>query len=122
MVFLDDVELDFAQQPRFLELARNEVGGERRGVERNAQFTREIGDGADVVLVRVGEHDAEQVARALFDELEIGEHQVDARVFVAREGHAQIDHQPLAVAAIQVDVHADFARTSKGKEKQFLFG
>ena len=63
-VALDDVELDLAGQPLFLELAGDQAGGERRRVERHLQVGGEIGDRADMVLMAVGQDDADQVARA----------------------------------------------------------
>ena len=118
----DDVELDLAEQPRLLELPRHEVCGEGRGIERHAKIAREIGNRADMVLVRVGEHDADEVLHPFLDELEIGEDEVDPRILAPREGHAEIDHQPLALAAVEIDVHADLARAAQRQEQQFVFG
>jgi hypothetical protein len=38
----------------------------------------------------------------------------------AAEGHAEIDHQPLAIAAIEIDVHADLARPAERTEDQLF--
>ena len=53
----DDVELDQAGQPFLLELSGDQPGGEGRRVERRLQLLREIGQGADMVLVAVGQDD-----------------------------------------------------------------
>ena len=58
---VDHVELDLLPQPGFLELAHDQSGRERRRIERHAEFGGEIGHRADVVLVRVGQDDPEQV-------------------------------------------------------------
>ena len=55
---LDDVELDLAGEPLFLELAGDQPGGERRGVKRRLQLLGEIGQRADMVLVPVRQDDA----------------------------------------------------------------
>ena len=65
---LDDVQLDLAGQPLLLELAGDQAGGERRRVERHAEIGGEIGDRADMVLMAVGEDDAEQIVAPLLDE------------------------------------------------------
>ena len=122
MIFLDNVELYLAEKPRLFELARDQIGRERRGIERHAQFARKIRHGADVVLVRVGQDNAQKVPRALLDEVEIREHQIDAGIFTARKGHAEVNHQPFAFAAVEIDVHANLARSAERKEQQFLFG
>ena len=110
---IDHVQLDLAGDPGFFQLVGHQRGGERGGVQRNSQFLREIGHRADVILVRMGEHDPDQIGLALLDEIQIGEDQFGARVFIGAKGHAQIDHQPLAIAAIEVDVHADLARSAE---------
>ncbi len=75
-----------------------------------------------MIFMRVRQHDADQIILARLDEIEIGEDQFGTGIFVRAKGHAQIDHQPLAVAAVQVDVHADFARATKREEQQFFSG
>jgi hypothetical protein len=119
---LDDDQLDLVEQPGLRQLVADEVGGERRRVERHAEIRGEVGHRADVVLVRVGEDDAEQAVEPLLNELEVGEHQVDAGVVGIGEPHAEVDHQPLAIAAVEVDVHADLARAAEREEQQFVSG
>ena len=75
-----------------------------------------------MVLVAVGQDDAEQVVAPLLDEGEIGEHQLDAGIGRVGEGHAEIDHDPLALAAVEIDVHADLARAAEREEEQFVAG
>ena len=119
---LDRVELDLAGQPLLLELAGDQAGGERRRVERHAEIVGEIGDGADMVLMAVGEDDAEQIVAALLDEGEIGQDQLDARISGIGEGQAEIDHHPFALAAVEIDVHADLARAAEREEEELLAG
>ena len=70
----------------------------------------------------VGQDNANQVFLAFLDEFQIGKDQLGARVFVGPKSHPQVNHQPLAVAAVQVDVHPDFARSAERAEQQFLAG
>ena len=119
---IDDVEFDLVGNSRLIELVLHQSRGERRRIERHAEVGGEIGHCADVVLMGMGQHHADQILAPLLDEFEIGEDQIDPGIFVAAEGHAEIDHQPFAVAAIEIDVHANLARTAERKEQQFLAG
>ena len=60
----DDVELDLSGEPLLLELSGDQARGEGRGVERDLQLARKIGDRADMVLVTMGQDDAGQPAPA----------------------------------------------------------
>ena len=71
-----------------------------------------------MILVGMGQHDGEQVLPALLDEGRIRHEHVDAGQRIAREGDAEIDHQPLALASVEVEVHADLAGPAEGQEVQ----
>jgi ActR/RegA family two-component response regulator len=75
-----------------------------------------------MVFMPVGEDDAEQVLLAILYEFEIGHDDVDARIIMGTEGHAKVEHDPFAVAAIEIGVHADLARPAERDEEQFLAG
>jgi hypothetical protein len=119
---LDCVELHLPGQPLLLQLAGDQPGGERRRVERHAEIVGEIRNGADMVLMAVGEDDAEQVLAPLLDEGEIGQDQFDAGIGRIGEGEAKVDHDPFALAAVEIDVHANLAGAAEREEEQFLAG
>src|SRR5690606_4911154 len=79
------------------------------------------GHGTDMVFMRVGQDNTQKIVEALLDELGIGEDQLCPRVFGRPEAHAEINHQPLPAAAVEIDVHADLARAAKGEKQQFVF-
>ena len=116
------LSLTCSSSPSSSSLPGDQPGGERRRVERHAEIGGEIGDRADMVLMPVGQHDPEQILVPLFDEGEIGQDQVDAGIGRIGEGHAEIDHHPFAVAAVEIDVHADLARAAEREEEQFFAG
>src|SRR3546814_10766577 len=64
--------------------------------------------------------DALQTVELAFDEAEIGQDHVDAGIIRIGEGDAAIDHQPLAAAAVAIDVHADFARAAEREKQEFV--
>ena len=119
---VDHLELYLLEQARFLQLVSHKPRSERCRIKRHAQFLCEIGHGADMVLMRMSQHYANEVLLALLDEFQIGEDQLGAGILVGAKGHAQIDHQPLAVSPIEVDVHPDLARSPERAEQQFLAG
>ena len=118
----DDMQLDLLGEAFFLQLQADKAGREGRGIERHAQISGKIRDGADMILMPVRQDDAQQVVAPLLDEAEIGQHQFDAGIGRVAESHAEVDHDPLALAAVEIDVHADLARPAEGQEDQFILG
>ncbi len=74
--------------------------------------------GADMVLVAVGHHQPDQIVPMLGDEARVGHHDIDAGHRVVAEGHAEIDHQPLAVIAVEIEIHADLAGAAERQEQE----
>ena len=99
-----------------------ERGGEDRPVEAGPQ----VKDGAVMVLVAVGEDQAEDVVGVLLEKGGIGHDQLDTGLVRAAKGDPAIDHDPLAIVeaaeAIGSHVHADLADAPKGDEDEFISG
>ena len=81
-------------QPVLTQLLAQQIGGERRGVDRRLETRPQPGDRADVVLVGVGDHDAEDVIGMLLDEGRVGQDDFDAGRRLVAEGDAQVDDDP----------------------------
>ena len=79
-----------------LAFRREERSGERCCVDRAAQPRPQIEQRAEMVLVGMGEHKAEQVAPLRDQERDIRHDQVDAGQFLARERHTEVDRDPFA--------------------------
>ncbi len=79
---------------------------------------------AQVVLVGVGQDDAENVVGIGLDELGIRQDDLDARRRLVAERHAQVDDDPLAIVrrpeAVQVEIHADLVRPAERQEDEFV--
>ena len=73
-----------------------------------------------MVLVGMGEDDARQALALALDEGGVGGNDVDPRHGVVAEGNAEIDDNPFPLAAVEVEVHADFARPAERQEQQLL--
>ena len=117
VVDVNDLQVDLLLQPLFGKLVRDQARGEAVGVERHAEVGGEIGQRPDMIFMPVREDDPEQVLLAILNEFEIGHDDVDAGIIVAAKGHAEVGHDPFAVAAIEIGVHADLARSAQCEEK-----
>ena len=100
-----------------------EPGREARHVDRRAEVRPKLGERADVILVRMGDDDSDQIPLRLLDKTEVRHDEVDAGQFLACKGHAEIDHQPLARVcgsiAVKGAIHADLAQAAQRGENEF---
>ena len=117
---LHHMELGAAQEPVLLELELDEPGGEAGAVDGQVHLLEHIGDGADVVLVTVGDEHAPQPPVVLHKIAHIGDHAVDAVHIIAGEGHAAVHHDDLAAVLIGGHVLADLVETAKRDDFQFF--
>ena len=53
---------------------------------------------------------------------EIGKHKIASRIVCSPKGQAKIDHDPFALTAVKIDVHANLVRPAKREEQQFVTG
>ena len=99
-------------------------GGEARRVEVAFKLRPRIRDRANVVLMRMSNDEAHQIAPHLFDEADIRNDEVYPWEIGAREGYAAIDHQPFdapfAAEAIKSEVHADLAEASERHKDELV--
>jgi hypothetical protein len=119
----DDIHLDLVDQPVLGQLAPEHGGGEGGAIYRALQARPQPCHGADVVFVGMGNDQADEVVLTIGDEAGVGHHHLDLGQFAAAEADAAIHRQPFFASclapAIQVKVHADFARPAQGQEGQF---
>ena len=81
-------------------LGLEQRGGERRRIDRHLQPRPQVEQRAEMILVRVGEHDAGEVVALLDQIADVGQDQIDAGQMLFRgERHAEIDRQPVAAGA-----------------------
>src|SRR5438270_2854013 len=119
---LNHIQLHLPGEPLLVELAGDEPGSERRREQGRTELLREVGKSTDMNLMAMRQDNACETLLLSFDELEVGKDQLDSRVGRVGEGEAEVDHDPLAAAAVQIDVHADLAGAAEGDEKQFFSG
>ena len=106
-------------------LGLEQRGRERRRIDRAAQARPQIEQRAEMILVRVGEHEAGEIAPLRDQERDVRHDQVDAGQVVARERHAEIDRDPVALApvaeAVEREIHPDLADAAERREQEFAW-
>ena len=110
-----------ALDPCIVELASQHRCGEPGAVDGTAQPFPEVGQRAEVILVSMRQHQTGQTLPALGDEGRIGQHNLDPWQGFVGKAEPQVDHQPLAVQLIQIEIEPDFAGATEGHEQQLPF-
>ena len=100
-----------------------DVGERELGApDGHVQFGEKPGQGADVILVAVGEDDAAH-ALAIFDEIRnVGDDDVDAEQFGFGEHEAGVDDNDVVSPAHGHAVHAELAKAAQRDDLQFSSG
>ena len=113
-------ELGGVLQSVLLQLELDKPGGQARTIDGEIDLLEDIGDGADVVLVAVGDEQTAQAGPVLHQIADIGNHAVDAVHIIARECHAAVHHDDLTAVFIDGHILADLIQTAKRNNFQFF--
>ena len=113
-------ELGLVQQAVLLQLQLHQPRGHAGGVDGHVDIPQQIGDGADVVLVSVGEEDAPDAVLVLDEIGEVGDHHVDAVHVVVGKAHAHVDHDDVPAVLVDGHVLADLIESAQGDDFQFF--
>ena len=109
--------------PVLLELlddqGQRQSGGDHRDVCALAQQVRHA---ADVVLVPVGEHDADDVRDPVPDVAEVGKDHVDARLVLLGEEDAAVDHEQLLAVLEDGHVAPDLSEAAERDDPETVRG
>ncbi len=121
---LDLIDGELQAAALLVELGAKHAGREARSIDRRPQPGPKIDDRADVVLMSVRDDDAIERRTLLLDEANIGQDDVHARLGIARERDAEVDHQPAAriggAEAVEIAVHPDLAEAAQRHEDQLV--
>ena len=73
-----------------------QCGRERRGIDRQLQPRPQVEQRAEMILMRMGEHQAGEVLALLHEIANVGQNQIDAgQMFLCRKRHAEVDSKPV---------------------------
>ncbi len=87
--------------------------GEIGAVDGDSDIGKEIGDGADVVLMAVGEDEGADELLVFLEERQVGHNQVDAQQLGLGEHHSGIDDDDVIAVADGGHVHAKLAASAQ---------
>jgi hypothetical protein len=101
-----------------VELGADHVHRQQPAVDhgRHAELAQHVGERSDVVLVAVGEHDRLDLAAALAQRGEVGEHQVDAQHVGRRKHQPGIDDHDPSLALEDGHVLSDLPQAPQGDD------
>ena len=109
---LDGIQLALIEDAVLLELAADEPDGKGGGVHRGLDLLEQEGQGADVVLVPVGDEDAANLGRVFLQIGEIRDDQIDTGQVIIREGGAAIHNKDILLGLKDSQVLADLAQAA----------
>ena len=113
-------DLCLLHQAVLFQLQRDQARRQAGAEDGHVDLAQHIGDGADVVLVAVGDEKAPD-AVCVFDQIRhVRDDHVDAVHIVAGEGHAAVHHDDVAAVLINGQVLADLVETAQGNDFQFF--
>ena len=119
-----DIDGDDGSARLALALGLQQRRGERRRVDRQLEPRPQVEHRAEMILVRVGEHDAENIFAYLDEIADVRQDQVDARQVIAGKRHAEIDDDPLPPAfvpeAVEREIHTDLAHPAERRKNEFV--
>ena len=113
-------ELGGLDEAMLLQLELDQPSGEAGAVDGHVHLLEHIGDGADVILVPVGQKQSADAAPVLDEIAHIGNHQVNAIEVVTREGHAAVHHDDLTAEFVYGHVLADLVESAKRDDFHFF--
>ena len=133
---MDEFHLELTRLHRLPRLHRNELGGVEKAVllqlqlnkprrkacavDREIDLLENVGDGADVILVSVGDEETAEAVMVLHQVAHIGNDAVDTVHIVAGESHTAVHHDDLAAILIHGHILADLVKTAKRDDFQFF--
>ena len=105
-------ELDRLVQAVLLQLQFDEAVGHGGAMDGTVYLLHTIGDGADVVLVAVGDKHTPQLFLILHQIGEIRDHQIHAIHIFIGESHAAVDDDHVLAVFQDGDIFTDFIQTA----------
>ena len=85
-------QLHLVRQPMLLQLQPDKTVGHGGGVDGTTHLLHAVGDGADVVLVAVGDEHTPQLLGVGHQIGEVGNHQIHAVHLLVREAQTAVHH------------------------------
>src|SRR5436309_3231806 len=119
-----DVHRDVGRARLAFPLRLQQRRGKLRRVEGNLEPRPQIDQRAEMIFMRMREHEAEKIV-ALLDEItNIGQDEIDPGQIVAGKRNAEVNRNPFAMAAVAEavdgEIHADLAGAAERREDKLV--
>ena len=106
------------EQTVLAQLVAQDAEGEGRPEDGDVEAGQDVREGADVVLVTVGEDDAAHLLAPLHQPAHVGDDQVDPEHLGLGEHQAGVDHHDVVTAFDREEVAADLAEAPQGDQAE----
>ena len=113
LAMLHHLALGALHQVVFFQLVLDQSDGQLGAVHRNVDLLQDVRQGADVVLVSVGDHKALHLIDVPFQISHVRDHQVDAQHVVGGERQAAVYYDDGILILKGRDVHTDLLQTAQ---------
>ena len=110
---LDGVELDVIDHAMLFQTPLHQRQREGGAVHRHGDLLQQKRHAADMVFVAVGQDQAADVGRVLFQIAEIGRDDIDAQELVIREHHPGVHYDDVVAVADGHGVHPELAQAAQ---------
>src|SRR6266480_3026230 len=121
-----DVQRNVGRTRLALPLGFNQRRSKWRGIDRELEPWPQIEQRTEMILMRMGEHEAEKIVPLLHQVANVRHDEIDAGQRVVGKSNAEIDRNPLpallVAEAVNREIHADLAGPAKRREHEISGG
>ena len=107
------VEFGFIEQRVLFEFLAHDSQSEFRAVNRDIYFGQNVGNGADVIFVRVGEDDGAHHSFILLQVGDVRDDDVHAEQFLLGKHQTSVNYDDVVAGAQREHVHAELAQPAQ---------
>ena len=110
---IHDRNRDLTGQTGFCQFSLQNRGREGCGPDRASQARPKMMNGPDMILMGMGQNQPDQLVPMGLDEGGVRHDDVNARRLIGTERDPQIDHEPLVIVPVEIEVHPNLTGTAK---------
>ena len=110
----DEMQLRLLKHSVFLQPPAGKSKGQTGAVNGNREFSQQIGEGADVVLMAMRHDDATHLFLVFQQVGEIRDYEIHAQQFISGKHQSGIDDNDIVAIADRHHVHAEFPKSAEG--------
>ena len=113
-------EANLIGDARLFQLFRYQLCSERRGIKGYSKVGCEIGNGADMVLMPMGDDNAPNQIEMIHQVVEIRDDVIDPQHIIFREHDAGINNEDILAVFVKHHIFSNFPQTTQGNDAKFF--